>query len=85
MIVHEIQLRYVIRDKIQSETKSEILSGKKFYQKKNSRSLSQTEFCLGFPVHFFKVVSDKLMLIITKRYIHTAIKWVHEIHLRYVA
>ena len=43
MIAYEIQLRYVIRDKIQSEKK---LSGKKFYRKKNChknlpRTLSQ--------------------------------------------
>ena len=31
----------------------EILSEKKFCQKKNSWILSWTEFYLGFPVHFF--------------------------------
>ena len=116
MIAKEIQMRYVIRDKIQCETKNSVqdkfltkfFSGKKkkkkivfltnfFFQqkffshkiffvrkkilwekkfslenkfccKKNSRILSQTEFCLGFPVCFFYVVSEKSMLIITTRY-----------------
>ena len=51
MIAHEIQLRYVIRDKIQSETK--FSRKKNFYQKKNfarkrnSQIFSQTEFHLG--------------------------------------
>ena len=31
--------------------------------------MSQTEFCLGFPVSLFSVVLDKSMLIITKQYI----------------
>ena len=34
MIAYEIQLQYVIRDKIQSETKSEIFFRKKFCWKK---------------------------------------------------
>ena len=49
MIAYEIQLRYVVRDKIQSEKN---FVGKKIYQKKilsekNSRIFSWTEFCLG--------------------------------------
>ena len=71
MIAYEIKLWYVIRDKIQPETNFF------FARKKTAQIWSQTEFCLGrclrFPVCFFKVVSDKSMLIITKRYILTAI------------
>ena len=63
MIAYEIQLRYVIRDKIQSKTNSvqdKIQSEKKFCWKKNfigkkSQVCSQTEFCLRFPVHFFEL------------------------------
>ena len=43
MIAYEIQLRYVIRDKIQSKKKSE---KKIFCQKKN-----YLRRCLGFSVH----------------------------------
>ena len=86
MIAYEIQLRCVIRDKIQSktkiqsETKSEnffsekffcqekIFIGKKIVGKNDSQILSWISSAL------FRVVSDKSMLIITKRYIHTAIK-----------
>ena len=65
MIAYEIQLRYVIRDKIQSKTNSvqnkiqskKILSGKKICQKKNSWIFSWTGFCLG--LHF---VSDWICL-----------------------
>ena len=53
MTAYEIQLQYVIQDKIQSETKPEIffltnffLSGKNFYQKKNVRK-KILRFCLG--------------------------------------
>ena len=84
MIVYEIHLRYVIRDKIQSETNSvrdKIQSKTKsenffpffFLSRKNSWILSRTEFYFRVPVHFFWVVSDKAMLIITKQYIHTAV------------
>ena len=51
MIAYEIQLRYVVRDKIQSQDKK-IFVRKKFYRKINfsekiSWILSQTEFCLA--------------------------------------
>ena len=112
MAAYEIQLRYVIRDKIQSESVREFLfvrkdffpidffskenffltkkfffvGGKFFFEKQKCLSeenislkknfvgkkfLSEkkfSQFCLGFPMHMFLVVSDKLMLIITKRY-----------------
>ena len=70
MIAYEMQLRFVIRDKIRSKTKSEnffsdnfffFLSGKNIYWekifdgKKNSQILSWTEFSLRFPVHFFEL------------------------------
>ena len=57
MVVYEIQLWYVIRDKIQSEIK---LSQKKilgYFLGLNSSQISSA---------FFRVVSDKSMLIITK-------------------
>ena len=45
MIAYEIQLRYVIRDKIQSETK--FLKKKKIIEKKSCWGKSSwTEFCL---------------------------------------
>ena len=54
MIAYEMQLRYVIRDKIQSEKNSvqdkiqleKILLEKNFVRKKNSPIFSQTAFCL---------------------------------------
>ena len=92
MIAYEIQLRYVIRDKIQSETNSvrdkigENIIAEKFCRKKNSQiffldwilslTLSQTEFVLDFQCAFL-FVSDTSMLIITKWYIHTAISLKH--------
>ena len=48
MIAYEIQLWYVIRDKIQSGTKFE----KKKLLEKNSQILSLIEFCLDFQCAF---------------------------------
>ena len=62
MIAYEKQLRYVVQDKIQSEKKK--LLEKNFVEKK----------ILGFFLRL-NFVSDKLMLIITKRYIHPAINY----------
>ena len=64
MIAYEIQLRYVIRDKIQSEKKSE---EKIFCWKKE---LSEKKFVSDIVLDFQCAkwaVSDKLKLIITKR------------------
>ena len=59
MIAYEIQLRYVIRDKIQSEKKIE---KKSFCQKKKlPQILSQTDSNQS------ELSQDKSMLIITKR------------------
>ena len=52
MIAYEIQLRYVIRDKIQSEKKSE---KNKFVREKFCRKKICLGHCLGFPVHFLEL------------------------------
>ena len=57
MISYELQLRYVILDKIQSESvRDKIFEKKKLLEKnlleKNSQIFSHTKFCLRFPVHF---------------------------------
>ena len=69
MIAYEIQLWHVIWNKIQSETKSE--KKKTFCQKKKCKkfvSAIVSDFqCAKW------AVSDKSMLIITKRHTHTAI------------
>ena len=73
MIIYEIQLRYVISDKIrgkiQSETKKSVrdkIQEKKFCCKRKARKkLSEKKLS--------RTVSDKSMLIITKWYVHTAI------------
>ena len=51
MIAYEIQLRYVIRDKIQSKKKSEknFFVRKKFVGKKLQKKIC-LEYCLRFPV-----------------------------------
>ena len=62
MIAYEIQLRYVIRDKIQSETKfspKKILSEKKdVIRKKYSWIFSQTEFVSDCILSGTEFVSD---------------------------
>ena len=64
MIAYEIQLRYVIRDKIrdkiQSDTKFSLrqiffCQKKILSEKKLSQILSQTEFCLGHYLEFSSV------------------------------
>ena len=79
MIAYEIQLQYVIRDKIQSENffltiffllEKNFIGKKILSEKKNSRILSRTEFCLRFPVCFFEL--SRTNRCFTKRYIHTA-------------
>ena len=58
MIAYEIQLLYVIRDKIRDKIyfETNFCQEKNLLEKKLSWILSQTEFCLGrclrFPVHF---------------------------------
>ena len=81
MIACEIQLRYVIRDKIrdkiQYKTKSSprqfffFVRKKNFVRKKIVSDLV-SDVVSDFHCTFFEL-SDKSMLIITKRYIHTAI------------
>ena len=74
MIAYEIQLRYVIRDKIQSETKSEkknFLSEKRFCQKKIVRKKFVPYIVSDFQCAKW-AVSDKSMLIITKWCVHSA-------------
>ena len=73
MIAYEIQLRYVIQDKIQSEKKSEKkkIIRKKIVKKKKNSEKNGLRWCLGFPVCKVSCLGQ-IMLLITKQYIHTA-------------
>ena len=83
MIAYEIQLRYVIRDKIQSEAKysprqnsvREKSEKNIFCQKKNLLEKNCLGFCLGLTE---TKVSDKSMIIITKRFFHTTIMYIFQ-------
>ena len=73
MIAYEMQLRYVIRDKIQSEKKSEkkFFVGKYFVRKKIFARKNCLAHCLGFPVRKVSCLGQ-INADITKWYVHTA-------------